>query len=206
MLQQGFRPEMVKAARNYQCSVCIQNSQPKHARPSTLKDDLDFNDRLSIDGLTWTNKRGRSFHLYHVIDWATNFHMAPVAPSKATDDVVHALITMWLSWAGAPGEMLVDAAGEFNGEEFMNFLQSHNIKGTTTSPEAHFQNGKAERHGAVLDTMLAKFNAEHEIESYADLQKAVWWCIQAKTHAASREDLPQRSLCLETNQTSRVSK
>jgi hypothetical protein len=25
MLKQGFRPEMVKAARNYQCSVCIQN-------------------------------------------------------------------------------------------------------------------------------------------------------------------------------------
>ena len=106
--------------------------------------------------------------------------MAHVAPSKTTDDVMHALMTMWLSWARAPGEMLVDAAGEFNGEDFMTFLQSYNIKGTTISLEAHFQNGKAERHGAVLDTMLTKFNAEHEIESYADLQKAIWWCIQAK--------------------------
>ena len=184
MLKQGFRPEMVKAARNYQCSVCIQNSQPKNARPSSLKDDLDFNDRISIDGLTWTNKRGQTFHLYHVIDWATNFHMAHVAPSKATSDVIHAIMTMWFSWAGAPGEMLVDAAGEFNSEEFMSFLQSHNIKCTTISPEAHFQNGKSERHGAVLGNMLTKFNSEHEIENYADLQKALWWCTQAKNSSS----------------------
>ena len=180
MLQQGFRPDMVKAARNYQCSICIQNSQPKSARPGSLKDDMDFNDRISIDGLTWTSNKGRTYHVYHVIDWATNFHMAHVAPSRTSEDAIQALMTMWLSWAGAPGEILVDAASEFNGEEFMNFLQSHNIKSTTISPEAHFQNGKAERHGAILDKMLTKFNSEHEVLNYGDLQKALWWCIQAK--------------------------
>ena len=180
MLQQGFRPEMVKAARNYQCSICIQNSQPKAARPGSLKDDMDFNDRISIDGLTWTSNKGRTYHVYHVIDWATNFHMAHVAPSRTSEDAIQTLMTMWLSWARAPGEILVDAASEFNGEEFMNFLQSHNIKGTTISPEAHFQNGKAERHGAILDKMLTKFNSEHAVENYGDLQKALWWCIPAK--------------------------
>ena len=104
--------------------------------------------------------------------------MAHVAPSKATSDVIHAIMTMWFSWAGAPGEMLVDAAVEFNSEEFMSFLQSHNIKCTTISPEAHFQNGKAERHGAVLGNMLTKFNSEHEIEN---------WCIQAKNSSSLKE-------------------
>ena len=77
LLQQGFRPEMGKASRNYQCSVCVQNSQPKNARPSAPKDDLDFNDSVSIDGLTWTNKKGRPFHLYHVLDWrqTSTWHM-----------------------------------------------------------------------------------------------------------------------------------
>eukprot|EP00435_Cladocopium_sp_Y103_P025811 s1152_g6.t1 len=28
--------------------------------------------------------------------------------------------------------------------------------------------------------MLTKFNAEHVIDNYADLQKALWWCTQAK--------------------------
>ena len=53
MLQQGFRPDMVQAARHFQCGTCIQNSQPKHARPSSFKDDLDFNDQVSMDGVKW---------------------------------------------------------------------------------------------------------------------------------------------------------
>ena len=82
--------------------------------------------------------------------------------------------------AGVPGEILVDAGSEFNSESFMEFLQGHNIKGTTISPEAHFQNGRSERHGAILQSMLSKFNTEHEVTSYSDLQKALWWCVQAK--------------------------
>ena len=169
MLQQGYRPEMVKAARNFRCDICTQNSMPKHARPSSLRDDLDFNDRISIDGLVWTNIHGKTFHMYHVLDWGTNFHMATIAPSKSTEDVIQAMLTMWLSWAGIPGELLVDAASELNSEGFMHFLQSHNIRATTISPEAHFQNGRSERHGAILQHMLTKFNAEHPIDSYADL-------------------------------------
>lgn len=101
--QQGFRPEIVRAAMELQCSTCQAQVQPKHARPSTLKDDLDFNDRISIDGLSWTNKNGASFHIYHVIDWATSFHTATIAPSRNTDDVIQALIQLWFQWAGAPG-------------------------------------------------------------------------------------------------------
>ena len=85
-----------------------------------------------------------------------------------------------MSWAGAPGALLVDAGSEFNSQEFSEFAQAHNIRVTTISSEAHFQNGKAERHGAVLQTMLSKFEKEHPIQSYQELENALWWCIQAK--------------------------
>ena len=42
-------------------------------------------------------------------------------------------------------EMLVDAATELNSEEFSTFAQKHNIRVTTISPEAQYQNGKAEK-------------------------------------------------------------
>ena len=158
MLKQGYRPELARAARHFRCDVCIQNSQPKAARPSTLRDDLEFNDRVSVDGFSWTNQKGQVFHMYHVLDWGTNFHMASIAPSRSTEDFIKVFMNMWLSWAGSPGEILVDAGSEFNSEEFMEFLQSHNIRGTTISPEAHFQNGRSEQHGAILQTMLSKFS------------------------------------------------
>eukprot|EP00435_Cladocopium_sp_Y103_P018806 s1370_g4.t1 len=196
MLQQGFRPEMIQAARHFQCSTCVQCSQPKHARPSSIKDDLDFNDRISIDGVQWTSSGGQSFHLYHVVDWATNFHMANVAPSRTTEDAIAALMNMWISWAGVPGEILVDAASEFNSESFAQFLQEHNIRSTTISPEAHFQNGKAERHGAILQHMLDKFHVEHPINNYADFQRAVWWCVQSKNACSLKRGFAPEVLVL----------
>ena len=48
---------------------------------------------------------------------------------------------MWLSWVGIPGELFVDAGSELSSDNFMTFLQSHDIRATTISPEAHFQNG-----------------------------------------------------------------
>ena len=196
MLQQGFRPEMIQAARHYQCGTCVQNSQPKHARPSSFKDDLDFNDRICMDGVKWTSPSGQSYHLYHVIDWATNFQMANVAPSRTTEDAINALMNMWISWAGVPGELLIDAASELNSDGFATFLQEHNIKATTISPEAHFQNGKAERHGAILQSMLNKFHTEHPITTYAQFQQAVWWCVQSKNACSLKKGFAPEVLVL----------
>ena len=47
----------------------------------------------------------------------------------------------WISWAGAPNEIVVDSATEMNSEVFGIFLQRFGIRSTTTCPEAHWQNG-----------------------------------------------------------------
>ena len=194
--QQGFRAEVARAALQLKCSVCQESSQPKGHRPSTLRDEMDFNDRISVDGFTWTNSKGKNFHVYHVVDWATSFHSAAIAPSRGSTEAINNLITMWLSWAGAPGEMIVDAGTEFNSEEFANFVQQHNVKLTTISPEAHFQNGRAERHGAVLQHMLDRFDKEHPIETYQDLHQSLWWCIQAKNSSSLRKGYAPEVLVL----------
>ena len=194
--QQGFRPEVIKAAAEMRCSVCEASTEPKHARPSALRDDLDFNDRISIDGFSWTNSQGKSFHVYHVIDWATSFHISCIAPSRTTEDLILNLITMWFQWAGAPSELLVDAGSEMNSQEFTEFVQAHNIKLTTISPEAHFQNGKSERHGAILERMLDKFDMEHPIASYQDLQRTLWFCNQAKNSCGLRKGFSPETLVL----------
>ena len=177
---QGYRSEVAQAALELKCSICQESSTPKLARPGSLKEDLDFNDKISIDGLEWTNKQGTTFHVYHIVDWSTNFHVARVAPDRSSSSAIQIIIDMWMSWAGAPSELLVDAATEFNSEQFCQFVQSYNIKLTTISPEAHFQNGRVERHGSILKTMLNKYESDHEITSYQDMSQALFWCTQAK--------------------------
>ena len=73
-------------------------------------------------------------------------------------------------WAGAPNMIVTDSATEFLSEAFQNFLQRHDIKPVTTAPYAHWQNGRCERHGDILQHMLSKVDLEYPVETYEDLQ------------------------------------
>ena len=184
--QQGFRSECVDAVPDMKCSTCEMTSKPKISRPSIIKDPMDFNDKIAIDCLKWTNKAGLGFHVLHIIDFGTSFHVACVAPNRTSQNAIQNITTSWLQWAGAPNEMIVDSGTEFNSDEFMQFLQRFNIKSTTIVPEGHWQNGRSERHGAILESMLTKFDLESPIMSYTDLHQALWFIMQAKNACSLR--------------------
>ena len=74
--------------------------------------------------------------------------------------VIQLLTRHWISWAGAPNEIMVDSGTGLNSEQFAAFLQRFNIKGDTTCPGAHWQNGKIERHGQFLQAMLTRMDTE----------------------------------------------
>jgi hypothetical protein len=73
-----------------------------------------------------------------------------------------------------------------NSQEFSEFSQRFNIRTTTTCPEAHWQSGKIERHGAFLQSMLSKIDLEFPIANYADLQIAMNQCTHAKNSLSIR--------------------
>lgn len=126
---QGCRPELTQAVFDMKCPTCMSCQLPTSARPSTFKDALDFNDKVFIDGISWTSKQGRMFHFYHLIDQATNFHVAIPAPSRAADQAVLRASEAWFQWAGPPNTMIMDPATEFTSTEFETFLQRHDVRG-----------------------------------------------------------------------------
>jgi hypothetical protein len=194
--QQGFRPEVARAALELECSVCQSQQAPKAGSPGSLRDELDFNDRIHIDGLTWTNAQGKNFHVYHFVDSAASFQVACVAPSRSADAFLECFVQSWLMWAGTPHEIIVDAGTELNSEEIMKFAQAHNIHMMTISTEVHFQNGKAERHGSILQNMLNKYEKEQAIHNYHDLKQGLWWCTQAKNAYSIRKGYSPEVLVL----------
>ena len=121
-------------------------------------------------------------------------HVVP--PTVLKKGFLQGFMQQWLSWAGAPAEMVVDAGMEFSSEEFTEFTQGHNIRVTTISTEAPFQNGKAERHGAILKTMLSKYEAEHSINNCQELREALWWCVHAKNACSLRKGYAPEVLVL----------
>ena len=194
--QQGFRPEAIDAIDDLQCSNCQEQQAPKISRPAALKEPLDFNDKISMDGIAWKSKGGTTFHFYHVIDYSTSFHVAAIAPNRSTQSVIEFLGNQWIAWAGPPVELLVDSATEFNSHEMDSFCQSFNICKSTTCPEAHWQNGRIERHGEVLQQMLNKYQEDIAINSYQDLQQALWHCVHAKNACSLRRGFAPEVLVL----------
>ena len=185
--QQEFRPGCVMAIPDMKCSACEMSSRPKISRPSTIKDQMDFNDKIAVDCIKWTNSQGTSFHIMHIIDMGTSYHTACIAPSRTSSQAISNLIQTWFQWAGAPQTMIFDSGTEFNSEEFLNFLQSHGIKGISIAPGAHWQNGRSERHGQILESMLRKMDKEKPILSYEDLSKVLWFAVQAKNANSLRK-------------------
>ena len=196
LAQQQYPARLVEASRHFQCSTCQESQQPKLARPATIRDALDFNDKVSMDKLVFTNQQGSTYNVYHIIDHGTSFHHAFIAPQPSSEAVIAGLTRGWLSWAGAPGELVCDAGSEFCSEAFKEFAQSHNIRCTIIAPRAHWQNGRAERHGAVLETMLKKFDVEQPIVSYLDLEQALWHVIQCKNALSLRRGYSPETLVL----------
>ena len=193
--QQQFRPDIVKSAYELKCPTCQANQAPKKPRPAAFKEARDFNDRVSVDGLTWTNRHGQAFHIYHFIDHATNFHVGCVSPEQTTEAFLEKFCERWLSWAGAPGEILVDSGTEFNSERFAGFCQEHDLKCTVTSHEAAWQNAKCERHGGILKHMLNKFAMEHDVENSRQLEIAIAMCTQAKNATGLKGGYAPRPWC-----------
>ena len=151
--QQGYGTEICQGVLDLKCSVCQMQKRPSLQRPATLKPELDFGDRIALDGVKWTSRTGKEFHFYHVIDYGTNYHVAMAAPNRA--DVQEKFVNGWLSWAGSPNEIVLDSASEFVSEAFSQFLQNLNIKCTVVPKGAHWQMGRIERHGGVLQEMLS---------------------------------------------------
>ena len=183
--QRGYSTELSQGVLDLKCSVCQMTQKPKLQRPATLKEALEFGDKISLDGVKWTNKDGREYHFYHFIDHGTNYHSAVVAPNRA--EIQDRFTQGWLSWAGTPNEVILDSATEFVSKSFESFLQGLGIKVTVVPPNAHWQMGRIERHGGVLQNMLSKYELEHEITNYSQLQQALAQCTTAKNTCGIRQ-------------------
>ena len=111
----------LEAIGDLKCSTCVENQVPKIARPGSIHEHGDFGDVVSVVGLTWTNKAGSQFHIYHVLDQSTLYHTAVVTRSHNAEQAINALHQGWIQWAGPPGLLCMDAGTELSSEEFLNF-------------------------------------------------------------------------------------
>ena len=157
---QGWEPEAIEGIKDMRCPSCVSTAKPKISRPSHLTNPREFNELITMDGIEWTSSQGTQYYFYHILDSGTNFQTAFRSAQRTSFQVIQMMNKHWIQWAGPPKQIMTDSAGEFCSEEFAKYLQSQNILSTVIPTEAHWQMGKCERHGAIIQGMLNKYQVE----------------------------------------------
>jgi len=177
---QGWLSETIDSLSDMHCPTCFERQRPKIARPSHIHEPREFNDLITIDAVEWTNDKGDQFLFYHILDSATNFHIAFIPPNRQSSEIIKGIKEQWMSWAGPPKCLMTDSAGEFCSEEFAEFVKQYEIRTYVIPAEAHWQLGKCERHGAILQGMLDKYQADHNVTNSEEFLDALQHCVSAK--------------------------
>ena len=177
---QGWSKEIIKGIEDMHCPACHEVQQPKLSRPSHLTIPRQFNEVVYIDEVIWTSKQGNQFAFYHLLDSATNFQVAFPVENRTSQTVWKGIRDNWIRWAGPPVQLMCDSAGEFCSDEFSLQLQQFDIRCTVIPAEAHWQMGKCERHGSIIQNMLNKYQIDHTISTDEEFSDALTHCTAAK--------------------------
>ena len=188
----GWSPAIQQAIRDMSCDTCHEVSLPKASRPGHLHEARDFNDMVQFDGVEWKDPQGKQYCFYHFVDTATNFQMAVPYNMRTTSSLIHCFQTAWLSWAGPPKSLMFDSATESNSEGFAQYLQELGITSYVIPTDGHWQLGRAERHGAILQRMLDKLYIDKPFHTPEAFEQSLIQCCNAKNSMSRvREYTPE---------------
>ena len=183
LVAQKADPAIIEAALEYSCDACLESIQVRHQRPGKLHEPTDFNEVVGIDGIFWKGKAGFQVYIIHCVDECSTFQMARRTNSRQTEATINLFQELWMSWAGTPGQIYADPAGEFTSQTWMDFLQSHGISSFTSS-EA-WQKGRVERHGQVLKQMLHRVDQDRTIQDLADFDRTLIACCRQEPNGTT---------------------
>ena len=187
-------PEVIEAALDYVCDTCVESTKPRHQRPGKLHDPQEFNQTVGLDGFFWSGKAGFQVHVFHCLDEASLFQIGRRIEHRDSASTISIWQDMWTSWAGMPQSIYADPAGEFVSQEWVSFLQGHNVSAFIT--DAPWQKGRVERHGQVLKDMLHRFDQDRPIRDVLEFDRVLRTCCQAKNAMVRHEGYSPEQIVL----------
>lgn len=198
---QGYPKHIVEAVADYKCSTCHELQLPRRARPASLtNEEREFNDVIGCDVIKWTSSKGKQFQFLHLIDSATNFHQAVSIFRSDAEGLFAGFQQAWLHWAGPCRQLIIDNESALCAEQFVQKAQEMSILVKVVAAYAHWQLGKTEKHGDILQHMLQKYDHDFQIETEDQFQTALYQCCNAKNSLARHKGYTPEILVLGKSQ------
>ena len=146
----GASGPALHGAKHLECGICNRTKPPKQPRPTKTYQARRFNDRVQMDIIYVKDVAGHSHTFLSQLDEATTYHVLDYLHSRSEDEVTMVLVRGWFKFFGFPDEFILDAEGAMKGFEFEVLCAQAGVKVRFIPSDAHWQLGKAERHGQAV--------------------------------------------------------
>ena len=140
-------------------------------------------DRLTIDILFLKNVAGDVFAFLSQVDDATVYHVADLLADRSQEEVTSKLVKGWFRYFGFPDEMLLDQEGAMKSFAFEVLMAQAGVKVRFVPCDAHFQLGKAERHGYALRWIAKRLISQFGAVSADEMELCVTMALFRQEHA-----------------------
>ena len=165
------KPEILQAAKDLRCSVCLRHSQVRPTRRSAPTRELSFNECVGVDVVYLPTLRGKTRPSLNITDWGTKFQLVIPMESKKPAQVREAY-RHWLRIFGPPKKLAIDLGKEFKGE----FAYKAEQDGSYVDPaavETPQQRSITERHGKTFKYILLKAMDTYNCETMQEWEDLV---------------------------------
>ena len=121
-----------------------------------------------------------------VVDWGTLFHQCAVLKNRTAEAVRLCYRRLWVRPFGPPRKLVSDLGREFTGAGFTKRVASDGTIHEFTSAEGPWQNAKTERHGGIVETLIAESRVDAPPDDLPDLEELVTQCVVAKNKLTNK--------------------
>lgn len=104
----GASDNIIRAAEQLSCRTCEKSAKAKSAKVTHPAAALDFNKVVAVDVIWVDTIDETSLQALNMVDLASTYQVVALVKNTTSETLSQALISGWVSWAGAPTQLLID--------------------------------------------------------------------------------------------------
>ena len=161
--RKGVHRDIIKAAENFTCPVCVEKGRPQPRNVAALEPQPQRFDTVSADmGNMVHPHTGEHFHFIIMVDEGSRFKVGRVLMKGKKRQHVSAAMFLstvkesWISYFGCPKTLRLDPDGAFRSQQVSEYCDNKHIFLDIQPSEGHWKMGTCERAIQSTKAILEK--------------------------------------------------
>ena len=172
--------------REFSCTTCSSKVVPKAPRPAVVPKCYRPGVALGLDLFYIPDiLNQRSLPVLNMVDLGTNYQMIELLENKDPSTIWRAFWLTWCRTFGVPEYLSIDEGREFRGD-FTKWCAGFGTIVFRAAARAPWQQGRVERHGGLMKTMIETAREAAVLDTIDDLKLLLGECECAKNRYANR--------------------